>query len=93
MSVSRVVRQHGISGSQIFIQRGLMIGGALTAAGATEEVVLASEYRALQSRIAELQRLLGKKALEVEILREAVPGPQTQGDWCCARSRCPGHDR
>jgi transposase len=34
--------------------------------------VPASEYRALQSQVRELQRLLGKKTLENEILREAL---------------------
>ena len=32
----------------------------------------ASEYRALQHQVRELQRLLGKKTLETEILREAL---------------------
>jgi transposase len=44
----------------------------LSAVGAGEEVVPASEYRALRSQIRELQRLLGKKTLENEILREAL---------------------
>jgi transposase len=35
-------------------------------------VVAASDYRALQQQVRELQRLLGKKALENEILREAL---------------------
>ncbi len=49
-----------------------MAQGALTAAGAGEEVVPASEHRAALQQIRELQRLLGKKTLENEILREAV---------------------
>src|SRR5215203_5694613 len=52
--------------------RRLMAQGALTAAGAGEEVVPASELRAAHQQIRELQRLLGKKTLENEILREAV---------------------
>ncbi len=32
----------------------------------------ASEYRAVQSQVRELQRLLGKKAMEAEIVREAL---------------------
>ena len=32
----------------------------------------ASDYRALQNQIRELQRLLGKKTLESEILKEAL---------------------
>jgi transposase len=44
----------------------------LSAVGAGEEVVPASDYRALQHQVRELQRLLGKKTLEMEILREAL---------------------
>jgi transposase len=35
-------------------------------------VIAALEYRALQHQVRELQRLLGKKTLENEILREAL---------------------
>ncbi len=81
MSVSLVARRHGIAGSQLFNWRRLMAQGALTAAGAGEEVVPTSEYRALQAQVSELQRLLGKKTMEAEILREAVSraaGPKKQ---------------
>jgi len=66
MSVSLVARQHGVAPNQVFTWR------ALSAIGAGEEVVAASEYRALQHQVRELQRLLGKKTLETEILREAL---------------------
>ncbi|TCP31922.1 transposase-like protein [Sphingomonas sp. BK235] len=72
MGVSLVARRHGIGAGQLFTWRRLMAQGALTAAGAGEEVVPASEYRALQAQVSELQRLLGKKTMEAEILREAV---------------------
>ena len=72
MSVSLVARRHGIGAGQLFTWRQLMAQGALTAAGAGEDVVPASEYRALQAQVSELQRLLGKKTMEAEILREAV---------------------
>lgn len=72
MSVLLVGRRHGISGSQIFTRLRLMAQGALTAATAGEEVVPASEFRALEARVSELQRLLGKKAMDNELLREAV---------------------
>lgn len=45
---------------------------ATTATAAEEEVVPASEYRALQAQVKELQRLLGKKTMESEILKEAL---------------------
>jgi transposase len=71
-TVSLVARRHGIAANQIFTGRRLMAQGALTAASAGEEVVPASALRAAQQQIRELQRLLGKKTLENEILREAV---------------------
>ena len=49
-----------------------MAQGSLTAAGSGEEVVPASDYRALQNQVRELHRLLGKKTLEAEILKEAL---------------------
>jgi transposase len=72
MPVSLVARRHGIAPNQLFRWRRLYAEGALSAVGAGEEVVPASEYRGLQSQVRELQRLLGKKTLENEILREAL---------------------
>ena len=71
-SVSLVAGHHGIAANQLLTWRRLMAQGALTAAGAGEQVVPASELRAAHQQIRELQRLLGKKTLENEILREAV---------------------
>jgi transposase len=72
MSVSLVARRHGIAPNQLFTWRRLYASGALSAVGAGEEVVAASEYRALQHQVRELQRLLGKKTLENEVLRDAL---------------------
>ena len=87
-TVSLVARRHGIAANPLFTWRRLMAQGALTAASAGEEVVPASEYRAAQQQIRELQRLLGKKELENEILREAVErvtgpkrGPLRASSW------------
>jgi transposase len=66
------VHQHGISGSKILTWRRLMNQRTLNAVAANEEVVPATEYRALQTQVRKLQRLLGKKAMEDELLREAV---------------------
>jgi transposase len=71
-TVSLVARRHGIAPNQVFTWRRLVAQGALTAAGAEEEVVPASNYRALQNQVRELHRLLGKKTLEAEILKEAL---------------------
>ena len=71
-SVSLVARRHGVNPNQLFTWRRLAAHGALTAAAAGEAVVPASDYRALQEQVRELHRLLGKKTLEAEILREAL---------------------
>ncbi|WP_152544392.1 IS3 family transposase [Brucella rhizosphaerae] len=71
-TVSIVARRHGIQPNQLFAWRKLASQGALTATAAEEEVVPASEYRALQAQVKELQRLLGKKTMEGEILKEAL---------------------
>jgi len=72
MTVSLVARRHGVAPNQLFTWRRLVAQGALTAAGSGEEVVPASDYRALQNQVRELHRLLGKKTLEAEILKEAL---------------------
>ena len=72
MSVSVVARRHGIMPNQLFTWRRLYAESALSAAAGGEEVVPASDYLALQHQIRELERLLGKKTLENEILREAL---------------------
>src|SRR6266446_3223064 len=72
MTVSLVARRHGVAPNQLFAWRRLVAQGALTAAGSGEEVVPASDYRALQSQVRELKRLLGKKTLEAENLKVAL---------------------
>jgi transposase-like protein len=65
VSVSEVTRRNGFSPSQLFQWRKLTGEGGPSTVGAGEEVVSASDYRALQQQVRELQRLLGKKTLEV----------------------------
>ena len=71
-SMSIVARKYGINPSQVFKWRRLMQEGALVAAGAEEQVVPLSEVKELRAEIRELQRLLGKKTMEVEILKDAI---------------------
>ena len=72
MTVSLVARQAGVAASLLFQWRRLERQGALTAVSAGESVVPASELAAARAEIAKLQRILGKKTLENEILKEAV---------------------
>ncbi len=72
MTVSHVARRHGIASNQLFAWRRLANEGALAATLAEEPVVPASAYKALADQVRELQRLLGKKTMEAEILKEAL---------------------
>ena len=49
-----------------------MAEGGKEAVRADDEVVPSAKMRELEKRIRELERVLGKKTLENEILREAV---------------------
>jgi transposase len=72
MSISYVARRHGLSPSLVFRWRRLMAEGGQQAVQADDAVVPASDLRRLEERVRELERLLGRKTLEVEILKEAL---------------------
>ena len=72
MSISYVARRHGLSPSLVFGWRRLMSEGGKEAVRADEDVVAASEVRRLEERVRDLERLLGRKTMEVEILKEAL---------------------
>lgn len=72
MSISAVARKYGIHPNQLFHWRKLMHAGALSAMRAGEEVVPLSEVKVLKAKVRELERLLGKKTMEVEILKDAI---------------------
>lgn len=72
MNVSLVARRHGVSPSLLFRWRRLAQEGSFSAVHADETVVPFSQVQALEQQVHQLQRLLGKKTQECEILREAV---------------------
>jgi transposase len=72
MTVSAVARLHGVSPSLLFKWRQLMSQGGQVAVKADEDVIAASKARELEQRVRELERLLGRKTMEVEILKEAL---------------------
>jgi len=71
-SISSVARKYGINPNQLFHWRRLIRQGSLSAVRADEEVVPVSEVKQLRARLRELERLLGKKTMEAEILKEAL---------------------
>lgn len=72
MTVSYVARKYAISPSLLFRWRKLMSEGGKQAIKADDDVVAAAEVRERKKRIRELERVLGRKTLENEILKEAV---------------------
>src|SRR4051794_26462085 len=72
MSVSFVARRAGIAPSQLFAWKRRMIEGGHAAVQADEDVVGTSRVRELEKRVRDLERLLGRKTMENEILKEAI---------------------
>jgi transposase len=66
MSVSFVARTHGLSPSLLFKWRQRMAESGREAVRADDVVVGAARVRQLEERIRELERLLGRKTLEVQ---------------------------
>src|SRR5437762_13781357 len=72
MSISYVARRHGLSPSLVFRWRRLMSEGGREAVRADDEVVPVAELCRLEERVRDLERLLGRKTMENEILKEAL---------------------
>ena len=72
MTVSAVARLNRVSASLLFKWRQLMSQGGQVAVKADEDVVAVSRARELEQRVRELERLLGRKTMEVEVLKEAL---------------------
>ncbi len=71
LTLTELSRELGISRSVLQRWKHLIAQGGATAVAANEDVVPASELKLAQQQIRELQRLLGKKEVELEILRAA----------------------
>jgi transposase len=91
-TVSMAARLHGINPNQLFQWRNLHQDGSLSAVSAGEEVVPASELSDALKQIKELQRLLGKRTMENEILREAVEVMKSR-KWIARSPSLPGDDQ
>jgi transposase len=74
MSISNVARRHGLSPSLVLRWRRLMADGGREAVRADDDVVATAEARRLEVRVRELERQLGCRTLEVEILKRRWSG-------------------
>lgn len=72
VTVSYIARKHGIPPSQLFTWRKTMELGGLAAVENEEKVVPLSQLKELERQVKRLERALGRKTLENEILKEAV---------------------
>ena len=91
-SVSTVARQHDVHANQVFKWRKLYQEGSLAAVRTGESVVPASELAEAMKQIRDLQRMLGKKTMENEILKEAVEIAHSQ-KWIARMPLLPGDDQ
>ncbi len=91
-SVSVVARRNGINANQLFLWRKLYQDGSLSAVSAGEAVVPASQLSDALKQIRELQRMLGKKTMEAEILKEAVEIARSR-KWIAHSPLLPGDDQ
>jgi transposase len=71
LTVSELARELAVAPQLIKQWQRLSAEGSTAAVTANEEVVPASELRVAQQRIRELERALGKKVMEIEILQAA----------------------
>ncbi len=71
-TISRVARRNGVRSNLLYKWRRLLSEGGAIAVNSNEEVVARSEVTRLKQRIAELERALGRKTLENEILRDVI---------------------
>jgi transposase len=71
-TVSSAARRRGVAPNLLYRWRRLMTEGGAAAVESDEPVVGTSEMRRLEDRIRDLERLLGRKTMEIEILRAAL---------------------
>ncbi len=77
-TVSSVARRNGVAPNLLYRWRRLMNEGGVAAVGSDEPVVGSSEVKKLEDKVRELERLLGRKTMENEILREALSKAQAK---------------
>lgn len=71
-TVSPTARRHGVASDLLYLWRRLLSEVGAAAVDSEEPVVGNSEVKKLEDRVRELERMRGRKTMEVEILREAL---------------------
>ena len=71
-SISVVARRNGVGANLLYRWRRLMLEGGSVAVTDDDDVTSNRVVREMEARIRELERQLGRKTMEVEILKEAL---------------------
>ena len=85
-SISVVARRNGVAPNLLYRWRRLMLEGGSVAVAEDDDVTSNRVVREMESRIRELERQLGRKTLEAEILREALDKARSKKPTLLARS-------
>ena len=88
-SLSAVARRNGVAPNLLYRWRRLMTEGGAIAVQADDAVTGNGDVRRLEERVRELERQLGRKTLEAEILKEALAKAQGKKPGLLARSPDP----
>ena len=81
-SISAVARRNGIAPNLLYGWRKLMLEGGSVAVAEDDSVTGNKTVREMESRIRELERQLGRKTMEVEILKEALDKSRSKNRPC-----------
>ena len=85
-SISVVARRNGVAPNLLYRWRRLMLEGGSVAVSEDDDVTSNKVVRQMEDRIRELERQLGRKTLEAEILREALDKSRSKKPTLLARS-------
>lgn len=85
-SISLVARRNGVAPNLLYRWRRLMLEGGSIAVASDDEVTSNRTVRQMEERIRELERQLGRKTMEVEILREALDKARSKKPTLLAKS-------
>ena len=89
-SISIVARRNGVAPNLLYRWRRLMLEGGSVAVTEDDDVTSNRVVREMESRIRELERHLGRKTLEAEILREALDKSRVKKPTLLVRSPLKG---
>jgi transposase len=85
-SISVVARRNGAAPNLLYRWRRLMLEGGSVAVAGDDEVTSNRTVRQMEDRIRELERQLGRKTMEVEILKEALDKARSKKPTLLAQS-------